>query len=174
MRFDRELTLLMYGGGGRTEVVRLYRGEPAGEPAYQTAGLVEGDRLTFAGFEPGRYTVWIDANPFAPTVVRGADLGAGETDLGQVAVNLGTTLVVKVPRKPGTSIPGLVVSAQPEGRPPPYMRFTQSFADVEPRLTGLGAGRFQVSISGSGVRFHPRTITVDGTGEHVLELDALK
>ena len=170
VRFDRELRANVNPGSARREVVRLYRGEPAGEPAYETAGLVEGDRVSFAGFEPGRFTVWIDATPFAPTVLRNVDLGPGETDLGQVPVNVGTTLVLQVLRKPGASIPELTLAASAEGRPPPYVRFTQGVGNAA-RLTGLGAGRFEVYVSGTGVRFRPRTITVDGTGEFPIEVE---
>jgi len=174
VRFDRELRVNVNPGSPRSEVVRLYRGEPVGEPAYETAGLVEGDRVSFAGFEPGRYTVWIDANPFAPTVVRAVDLRPGETDLGQVPVNVGSTIIVKVLLKPGASIPGLVVHANPPGKPPPYWRLVQGSAGHETRLTGLGAGTFEVYVTGPGVRFRPRTITLDGTSEFPLELDLRK
>lgn len=154
--------------------VLLFRGEPVGEAVFEAPGLLEGPRLRFSGFVPGRYTVWIDSAPYAPTVLRGVDLRDGENDLGQVQVNPGTTVVLKVLAKEGALPPMLEFLgssvAQPNGAPMYFRRSQSSGTDV--RLTGFAAGRIRVYTWAQGVpRGIDRTLDVDGTGEVQLELD---
>lgn len=169
VRFNRELS-----SDPSPQRVLLFRGEPVVESAFAAPGLLEGPRLRFSGFVPGRYTVWIDSAPYAPTVLRGVDLRDGENDLGQVTVSSGTTVVLKVLTKEGALPPMLEFLGssveQPNGAPMYFRRSQSSGTDV--RLTGFAAGRIRVYTWAQGVpRGIDRTLDVDGTGEVQLELD---
>ena len=169
VRFNRELH-----SDFNQQRVLLFRGEPVGEPVFEAPGLLEGPRLRFSGFVPGRYTVWIDSAPYAPTVLRGVDLRDGENDLGQVQVNPGTTVVLKVLAKEGALPPMLDVMGQraiEASDTPMYVR-RGYLAGSEVRLQGFSAGKILVYTHGEGIRRRlVRTLDVDGTGEVQLELD---
>ncbi len=169
VRFNRELRSDL-----NPQRVLLFRGDPVGEAAFEAPGRLEGPRLRFSGFVPGRYTVWIDSAPYAPTVLHGVDLRDGENDLGLVTVSAGTTIVLKVLTKNGALPPMLEFLgssvAQPNGAPMQFRRSELSGTEV--RLTGFAAGRIRVYTWAQGQpRGIDRTLDVDGTGEVQLELD---
>ncbi|MFV1960047.1 MAG: hypothetical protein ACC662_11620, partial [Planctomycetota bacterium] len=94
VRFDREFAWRMNPGQPRSVRVFLYEGDPVGPPAHPCTGWGEGRTVTFSGFVPGTWTVWIDASPFAPAVLRGVVLGEGAIDLGEVAASEGARIRV--------------------------------------------------------------------------------
>lgn len=153
----------------RDRVVRLYRGEPVGVPAYETVGRVDDNRFTFAGFDPGEWTIWIDMLPFAPVLLRNAHLGTRETDLGDVALSAGSSITVKAVPAEGEA---LVLGAEthPVGDASQYARVATSS-----RVTGLSAGMLEVEVSAEpGMHFRPRTITVDGKSDYTIEVPVRK
>jgi hypothetical protein len=125
--------------------VLLFRGEPTGEPASEHSALRDGDGLAFGGWEPGTWTVWIDAGPgFAPAVVRGAVLGEEGADLGTVNIVEGSRVRLRVLVKEGQAVPRIALGATRE-EAPRYTRWTNTNGEAEGILAGLGPGRFRIS-----------------------------
>jgi hypothetical protein len=163
VRFNRELQSDL----NRLQVL-LFRGEPIGEPVFEAPGLLEGPRLRFSGFVPGRYTVWIDSAPYAPTVLRGVDLRDGENDLGQVTVSSGTTVVLKVPQRR----PPPMLELSDAGHQASGHRCTSGGAAFGPRSAcGLRGRQDPRARTGKAYRAASPYLDVDGTGEVQLELD---
>ena len=149
--------------------VLLFRGDPGGAPALERTLLDEGDAFRFAGFEPGRWTLWIDLPRHAPLVLRGVELGSGATDLGTVRLADGASIVLRVARPDAPRLRAWVV-ARHLGEPA-YERSVHTDAD-EVRLPGLGPGRFQVQ-AGAADRGPSidRTVEVDGATDVPLTID---
>ena len=146
-------------------VVRLFPGEPKGQ-GLDVRGLVNpaSDALTFGGYDPGTYTVWIDMVKAAPLVLRDVALGEDDVDLGRFDPDPGSRVVVEVLVKDGQSPPRTSMIARRLDEP----AYTRSIVSSESRVTlsGLGPGRFQV-IS----QHLNEEITVDGTTDVHRTLD---
>jgi hypothetical protein len=125
--------------------VRLFRGSTSGEPVASLVGRLDGERLRFGGFEPGTYTVWIDpGGRLEPVVLEDVALGPEDTDLGRVVTSPGRRVVVEVRPAPGAAAPFVQVHATHLGTPE-YHRGGSS-RDADPRVEGLGPGRFRVRV----------------------------
>lgn len=166
--------------GFQRNVVRvlLYRGEVKGEPLAVLTAKREERRYTFGGFEPGRYTVWIDTAPFAPVVLRGVDLAGGANDLGTAAVHDGAGIRVEILVKEGQSAPRIYLFAS-RITEPRYTRGLNSNGEAAIELRGLGAGRFSVLAApimggpsaGKGL---DETVELDGKSTCTFTLDLRK
>ncbi|HEU4396164.1 MAG TPA: hypothetical protein VFS92_11420, partial [Planctomycetota bacterium] len=125
--------------------VLLFRGEPAGAPVSEHAGVLQGDTVAFGNYPPGKWTLWIDTGggTAAPTVVRDAELGEAGADIGPVATTEGSRVRVKVLVKDGQAVPRIAVFAMREDEPK-YNRGMNSNSEAEAVLAGLGPGRFRI------------------------------
>ncbi len=83
---------------------------PTGNP---TATAAEDGRFTFDAVAAGRFDLTARAPGFAPTRIRGVEIGAerGETDLGTVILEPGATLEGQVVDARGAPVAGIAVSA---------------------------------------------------------------
>ena len=162
----------MNRGQPRSTRVLLYDGEAVGDPAHECTGWMDGRTVTLSGFVPGTWTVWIDAKPFAPAVLRDVELRDGDTDLGEVAATEGARLRIHVRVSEG-QVPGTCTVYAARTTQPSYTR-SLHFAG-SPRgfvLAGLGPGTFRVTVSVMmGGLALDETIEVAGDEEIELELD---
>jgi hypothetical protein len=154
--------------------VRLFAGEPEGEPAAIAETAVDGtETFSFGGHAPGRYTVWIDlGDPTPPLVLRRVDLRAGVTDLGTRPAPPGGSVRVRVLVPDGQAMPAIRVEAH-RTTEPSYERHEEARTGDDVVVHGLGPGRFRVTATFHGER-RPRldeTIESDGASEIVLTLD---
>ncbi|MEE8116791.1 MAG: prealbumin-like fold domain-containing protein, partial [Gemmatimonadales bacterium] len=162
-------------GSDRARVL-LFNGPVGGKPAAELRALLDKKTITFGGFKPGQYTVWIDVRPFAPIVLRGVELKKADlNDLGTVQVSDGSSIKLKILVKPGQDPPriGLFASSKTG---PSYHRGLNSRGEAEVVLKGFGPGTFVVNggpVMGGMGRKRPieATIELDGTNQHTLTLD---
>jgi hypothetical protein len=125
--------------------IRLYVGDTLTDPAYEEELVVGEGEARFGGFAPGRYTVWIDIPPFAPRVLTGVDLGARTTDLGEVRLDEGLAVHVRVKPRPGGAVGLLNLQARAvEG--PETTRGILERTGHEITLTGLRPGKHHVQL----------------------------
>ena len=148
---------------------------PVDQPRAQEVlvGFVHADRMRidFRGFVPGQYHLWVDTLTFAPIRLRNVTLANGVTELGSHPVSAGATVRVRVRSGERAASTPVTIYAARLGVPS-YMRFVRSYDDVL-ELSGLGAGRFQITGSPLvGGRRIDAIIETDGKG--AVELDAAK
>jgi hypothetical protein len=143
--YDRDPAFHVNPGKPRTLPVLLYAGEPTGPPAHRLPALLEGRQARISGWVPGTWTVWIDAQPFAPVVLRGVELGDEDVDLGEIATSDGSSFVARLVREEGKELPRLSAFVVREGEPH-YVRSVQAWKQAEVRVSGLGPGRFRVYV----------------------------
>lgn len=167
VRFEPPLRIRVNPGRRRVVTVRLYKGAVSGEGT-RIPGMLEGDgtQLAFGGYDPGRYTVWIDTVTAAPLVLRGVDLTGGDVDLGTHAPSPGSRLIVHVKVKDGQTPPRMALWATGLDEPTIVRGIDGTGQRIV--LDGLTKGRFQVSGSFyAGMRGLQEEITFDG--EHDVE-----
>ena len=156
----------------RTEV-RLFRGEPAGEPVSVHQAEEVGGRFRIGGFPPDVYTLWIDAPGSAPKFLRGVRFLGGENDLGVIPMEEGASVRVHLTLAEGAAPPNLFVNAMAlDG--PRHFRGLNYLGKGEVVLPGLGKGRYRVSGAPGGdpgTVLLLRTVESSGSGEIPLELD---
>ena len=99
----------------------------------------------FAGYVPGTYTVFIDAPPFAPRMLRDVKLGEGKTDLGEIAFERGSTVTVRMRTSEGKPAPQVSIQAR-QNSEPRYVR-TQGAGLDALRVRGLAAGHFTIRVT---------------------------
>jgi len=159
----------------RMPQVQLFRGPAAGEPVAQLSfapimQLAPGQRFRAGGFEPGRYTLWIEVGGGAPLVLSDVDLKDGVNDLGELRPPRGGSVRVRV-TTPAGGAPQTTAVFVVRLDPPAYMRGATS-RDSEIVVAGLGPGRFEVRVSQTGGPrddSFKRTIDLDGEREVVVE-----
>ena len=156
-----------------TRTVLLFAGEARGEPAHRATAIVEdeGRSLVFGGFTPGTYTIWIDADPFAPLVLPDRALGEGTTDLGEVAVSEGARVVLELLLPEGQAAPRAYAWASHEGEP--AYRRSVNWQGPKAVLTGLGPGRHEIRVGshmGAGLG-HVETIELAAGEEQHITID---
>jgi hypothetical protein len=155
--------------------VLLYRGEPEGASLHKTTARVEGGRtVRFGGFAPGTYTVWIDADPFAPVVLRDVALGEGETDLGAVTLEEGRKVRLRILAKEGEPTGHVSVWATRKGEPTYRRAAYGRDAKEGVWVSGLGSGVFDVSastITTQGPKSVEETVDLTSATEATLTLD---
>ncbi len=160
--------------GGAKARVALFSGDPAGEPLSEHALELDGARARFGGFEPGTYTLWIDAPPRAPLVRRGVVLGAGETDLGELRTEPGLSVRVTVIPADGQPAPTINVSAYREEAPKLFRTINVQDASKPVTLSGLPPGRLRlvVSLSRSGEKVldEPIDLVAPGPLERTVDM----
>jgi hypothetical protein len=153
--------------------VLLYRGASDGEPAFEGRLHRDGRTVSFGGFEPGTWTVFLDVAPHAPIVLNDRRLGAGATDLGVVTVVEGARIRVKVLVKDGQHAPRISLTAARRGKPG-YMRYLNSNGETEAVLSGLGAGTFEVTarpVMGADRALLETEVTLEAGGEAEIVVD---
>ena len=148
-------------------------GKIEGEPV-QTCKIRSQDGVgSFAGFKPGKYTLWFDfrfeVQPAAPLVLQDVELGEGSTDLGKLKLSDGATVRVKIQVADGKEFPRLNVSARPVVKPD-YHRSGYSISSGEAVVRGLGPGRFKISIHAGDFRSKPQEQEVESTGSGEIPL----
>jgi len=153
--------------------VRLFAARPTGPHIAEYRALVSEGVARFGGQDPGRYTLWIDAPPYAPACVSRVELGAGRTDLGEVRFVRGAIIHLQVLTREGHAAPRVDLSARCLDDPS-YVRSVSSESEREILLQGLGPGRFQVRARAPdihGGRVIDQTVDLDGYSESRLTLD---
>ncbi|MEZ6007483.1 MAG: hypothetical protein R3F05_06905 [Planctomycetota bacterium] len=150
--------------------VRLFRGDPTGEPAFQVEAPLKDRVLEVGGYEPGRYTIWVDVLDALPLVLRDVDLTGGDVDLGTHDTQPGASVRLRLLVKEGAVVPRIGFSAQQEG-PGGYTRVAISSGEDVITLTGLGPGTFHLHTSGQE-RPLPKNVdeAIESDGEGVIEL----
>jgi hypothetical protein len=171
----RALARLLRAGparpGGEEPRVRLVPAAEGEAPLTLDVELEDG-RVRFWGYPPGRYALWFDLPGVAPLWLRDVVLADGVTDLGMLAVRPGTALRVRVVGREGETLPDLTIAARALSSPH-YRRSRHTGGADTTVLTGLGAGRFQVTAweRYTGLRVGSRRIDADGTNDVRLEID---
>ena len=96
--------------------VLLFAGKVEGEPVQTCKIRFQDGGGSFAGFKPGKYTLWFDfrceLQPAAPLVLEDVELGEGSTDLGELKFSDGASVRVKIQVAEGKEFPRLNVSAR--------------------------------------------------------------
>jgi hypothetical protein len=173
LRFTRPAPVFMNRGQARPIPVRLYAG-PVEGAGKSLAATLDGahQNVEFGGFEPGTFTVWIDAPGSAPVVLEGVVFGSTDVDLGEVALSSGASLELQVSVKDGQSPPRFSVWAESLDEPT-YVRNVDA-AGSKITLEGLGAGRFRVHATpyNHAVRGLQEEIVFDGRSKVVRVIDA--
>jgi hypothetical protein len=169
--------LLLPEGASTADLDRgwvLVSGDAAGRgSSHHVLRRVADGRWRFAGHEPGTRDVTLVLDDVPPKVLRGVSLPAGRVDLGDVAFERGSTLVVRL--------------ATRDGSPPPEVGGTlEAVGDVEYerdlvrdgavlRARGLGAGtfraRFRWETPDGREREVERDVTADGRTDVAIDLD---
>jgi RNA polymerase sigma-70 factor (ECF subfamily) len=165
---------------GPSPHVLFFRGEPFGEPATKRDALPVDDALRVGGFEPGTWTLVIDANASAPKTLRGVVLGEGDTDLGDVALDAGLSLRVRIATFPNEVAPriGVTVSRKDGAE---FWRSKVSNGESDVVVSGLVPGTYEVfcypqtgSIRSDFMKTNDppylrKTVVVDASGETVID-----
>lgn len=153
--------------------VRLYRGEPAGNPEFQVFAQAEDREWKGGGFVPGTYTLWIDVPESVPVVRRGVKLD-GDADLGELPMDTGSTLKIRVLVNEPLAAPRINVWANRIGEPR-YYRGLNSNGEEVVLLTGLAVGRYRVlggvTMQMGTQRMLNEEIEVDGATDVERTLD---
>jgi len=180
LRLDRgnEAWFAVPQGAGRRERpygvrVRLYEDGDLRRPyVAELFAPVEEGVARFGGFEPGRYTVWVDPETgYAPAVLHDVELDAGSSELA-VPFSPGSAIRVQVLAKEGNAPPRIVLTGFREEEPS-YHRHLNSRGEEEVVLEGFGPGLFRVRYFAmvSGGERHETTVSLDGATDALLVLD---
>jgi len=105
--------------------------------------VLEGDTLSFFGFEPGERTILVDVAGHAPSGRRLA-LRAGRNELGAIELDRGHTVRVRVLVRDGEEVPALTIAAQSLAAVR-YQRSVRTGGEERAALGGLGSGPFRVT-----------------------------
>ncbi len=153
--------------------VRLFRGEPLGRPEFTVTAQAEDREWKGGGFAPGTYTLWIDVPESVPVVRRGVKLD-GDADLGDLPMEPGSTLRIRVLVREPFAAPRVHVWANRLGEPRYYRGVNSNGEDVV-LVPGLAAGRYRVTggvtMASSPGRMLNEEIEVDGTTDVERTLD---
>ncbi len=173
VRLSKPPRIQLNPGRPRPVAVRLYKDEVKGK-GQLLSGMLDAKHttVTFGGYQPGTWTIWIDIPAAMPVVLEDQSLGEGDADLGLVDLHPGSRLRLDIKAKKGASPPGLTVFAQKLGEPT-YTRRLDSMGD-EATLEGIGPGRFRIMAlaQGGGVDALIEEIEFDGESEVVRTFDA--
>lgn len=158
--------------GTRAARVFLFRGSVGGTPAARIEADVLDGVVRFGGFEPGRYSVVIDAYGLAPLFLENVVLTDGPTELGALRLGGGASVRVKVLVKDGQVAPGLDITARSKFEPD-HWRQVHSRGDAEVVVRGLGKGayKFTVMSLSNDKTYLTKTIESDGVGETTVTAD---
>jgi hypothetical protein len=151
----------------------LFENEADDQPLSEhPLALVDG-KLTFGGYKPGTYMLWLNVPASAPFVRRGVALGPDTTDLGTLRLERGASVRVSVLTRSGTAAPGLRVVAERLDEPVYSRWMTSNAGQLDVTIPGLGPGRFRVSIDGSADKRRrlERIVDVDGATDIPIVLD---
>jgi hypothetical protein len=132
---------------------------------------IVGRALQFRSLAPGRWSLTVDLPGFAPATVAEVDLGAGDNDLGPLALPRGATLRFHVLPRLGNLAPELVVAAQALDEPR-YQRSVRTSGAARFELPGLGEGRFRVTAWNryTGLRLWSGEVVSDGSGDREITI----
>ncbi len=124
----------------------------------------DGRSISFGGYAPGRYSLWIDAAPFKPLALSRIELTTSDQDLGTHSLSEGANVAIDIPSDEFDKYKPFIARAI-STTAPYYMR-NVSVSDV-PRisLAGLGPGTFRLSVHSSSrpdIALN-ETITVNGS-----------
>ena len=151
--------LLTPGAAPKAVLRRGFRGEP---PDFR-----------FSGYVPGSYDLFLDAPPFAPKTLRDVKLGAGKTELGEIAFERGSTVTVRLRSSEGKPAPSASITAW-QNAAPAYFRNQGRGPDAF-RVRGLAAGHFTIQVTWTDAAGQSRDanaeIDVDGRSDLVLDVD---
>lgn len=160
--------------------VLFFHGEPAGEPSLERNAVAAEGRYRAGGFEPGTWTLWIDAPGHAPATLRGVVLGEGTTDLGDVVLDPGLSLRVRIATFPNEVAPRIGVSVSRKDGPR-FSRSAGSNGEADVVVRGLVPGTYEVFVfpqTGSfpsdfttavDPPYMRRTVVVGASGESVVD-----
>jgi hypothetical protein len=144
--------------------VRLYRDEPVGRPEFTVTALAEDREWKGGGFAPGTYTLWLDVPESVPVVRRGVKLEE-DRDLGDIPMDPGSTVRIRVLVKEPLAVPRIHVWANRVGEPR-YYRGVNSNGEEVVLVPGLQAGRYRVTggvtMAMGSTRMLNEEIEVDG------------
>lgn len=136
--------------------------------------ILKDGKARFSEFEPGKYVVWIDLEPFAPTRIGEVTLGPKRTDLGTVVFEKGSAVRARVLVAEGKDEPDVEGYAQRLEGVPDYERWLKWSGDGHAFL-GLGPGKFRLEVEWKrpdGVwKKVEQTIEVDGHTDRTIEVD---
>jgi RNA polymerase sigma-70 factor (ECF subfamily) len=138
--------------------VRFFRGEPSGDAVFTRTLTSDDDHYRVGGVDAGTWTLWIDAPDRAPKILRDVVLGDGSIDLGDVDLDDGLSLCVRIATLPGESAPRVGVSASKEDGVA-FFRFTSSNGESVVTLKGLVPGTYDVNVYPQAGPFHSDSMT---------------
>jgi len=149
--------------GVATVPVKLYVGEVDGKPAYDLHAVRTSEGLSFGGFAPGKYTLWVDASPFAAAVRHAVRLEAGHTDLGSLRLTAGESIRLNLASQSREE--SVSVTATYEGLPRHRRSYTVQLASEGGAvIRGLVPGEWSLVVKGSrpGKRARARVVVRAG------------
>jgi len=124
--------------------VRVFRGEPGARPEHTVYAHADDREWKGSGFAPGTYTLWIDVPESLPVVRRGVKLEE-DTDLGELPMERGSTLRVRVLVKEPFAVPSMHVWANRLGDPGCSRGLNSFDGESVLPVTGIGPGRYRVT-----------------------------
>jgi hypothetical protein len=131
-----------------TVAVKLFSGGVSEDPVHDLLAIVTKEGLTFGGYSPGTYTLWVDANPFAAVTQADVVLGSGHTNLGRMELGAGEEVNLFIDGNYEISRDELRVVATYRGMPSHRRVFELRELDSSSvALPGLVAGQWSLMIS---------------------------
>jgi hypothetical protein len=152
--------------------ILIYRGPTTDLPEATVKAKVVDGVARFGGYEPGTWTLFLDAHGRAPVLLPFVALGDGATDLGVVAFPEGGSVRVDVLVREGQAPPPLSLLARSK-LGPEHWRQTHSFGERAVVLRGLGKARYQVTVESNARdrKYLEKLVDCDGASETVLTVD---
>jgi hypothetical protein len=149
---------------GATHYAKVFRHGVEGVPVSTHLIGIDGNAGSLTGVPAGKWTIWLNIDPFQPAVLAGTTVDQDETDLGRVSFDRGSELEIHVIERPGRSLSSIRVQAWHRDEPA-YSRTAQARGGQPCIVHGLGPGRFLVKITTNDrAELDPRDfeITADG------------
>ena len=154
--------------------IQLFKGKPGSQPVLKRELAVVDGAIEFGGYEPGTYTLWIDAPPFAPTVIEGVVLGADAQDLGEVRLEEGLAIVAQLSFGTDQVRPPISLSAWSRSPPTFFRTILVRKPGDQVVLRGLLPGNYLVRVSDSAKpsTLHEQRVRIRGDEPVMLKVDA--
>jgi hypothetical protein len=158
--------------------VLLCRDESLKDPVFAGKAAAKDQEWVLGGFAPGTYTLFVDVPTALPVIRHGVKLLAGDNDLGNLPMEKGGTIRIRVlVNKPFA--PPRISAFATRVESPRFTRGLNSNGEAEVVLSGLLPGRYSVSAGpimtrimsgGSGVISKEIEVTAEGGPELTLDL----
>jgi len=158
-----------------TIAVRLYESDTLEKAAFDGSANAKEQEWVVGGMRPGRYTLFVDIPNSVPLIRRDFEVKPGDNDLGELAMDNGASVRVRILVREPFVAPRIVLWAIHQGNPQ-FTRGLNSSGESEVVATGLIPGRYRITageimgFQGAGGARIDKTIEV-GTEDVEMTLD---